>query len=257
MSGAWSAPPGGPQPASNRRTIVILVLLGIVAVAVLVHKHHISSFSVIYFCVLIPSIILHEVSHGAVANLCGDDTAKRAGRLTLNPLAHIDPFGSIILPALLVLSGSGIAFGYAKPVPVNVGRLRHPRNQSVIVSLAGPATNAVLFVVAGLLFRVFADHNLFLPAGATSAPLVYQVLGEAGLANFILGLYNLIPIPPLDGSAVVERLLPARAIPRYYRLRPFGMVVVLLFALLVWRSSGFYTHLIDWEQSLWTTVAGP
>jgi Zn-dependent protease len=256
VSGPWGPPAAGRQPASNRRTIVIVVLLAIAAVVWLVHRHHISSAVVIYFCVLIPSIILHEVSHGAVANLCGDDTAKRAGRLTLNPIPHIDPFGSIILPAIFVLSNSGIGFGYAKPVPVNVGKLRHPRNQSVIVSLAGPATNAVLFVVAGLLYRVFAEHNLFVSPTTTSLPLVYQVLYEAGLANFILGVFNLIPIPPLDGSAVVERLLPTRAIPRYYRLRPYGMVVVLVFALLLWNRAGISTHIFDWEQSLWSTVVG-
>src|ERR1700732_5203445 len=113
---------------------------------------HISQLTVIYFFALIAAIILHEISHGVVALWFGDDTAKRAGRLTLNPIKHIDPFGTLILPALLSLSGVG-AFGYAKPVPVNIGRLRHPRNESLIVSLAGPATNVLLALVSVVWLR--------------------------------------------------------------------------------------------------------
>src|SRR3954447_27007803 len=107
---------------------------------------------IVFFAMLFPSIILHEVSHGYVANLFGDDTAKRAGRLTLNPIAHIDPFGTVLLPLLLSLSGVG-AFGYAKPVPVNVRKLRDPRQHSLYVSLAGPATNIAIAVVAAILLR--------------------------------------------------------------------------------------------------------
>ena len=118
---------------STRRTIWIV---GVVVVLVaLVAHHNISSTDIILFCVIVPSIVLHEVSHGVVARAFGDDTAKRAGRLTLNPFVHVDPIGTLIVPALLALGGFGV-FGWAKPVPVNNARLRSPRNQGVIVALA-------------------------------------------------------------------------------------------------------------------------
>lgn len=231
------------------------LILAVVIVVVLVRTHHISRFTIVYFCVLIPSIILHEVSHGAVAYIFGDDTAKRAGRLTLNPIPHIDLFGSIILPALLVLSGS-VAFGYAKPVPVNVSRLRHPRNDSVWVSLAGPFTNALLFVICGLAFRYSFEHGFFINPTTTSMPLGYEILLVGGLANISVGFFNLIPIPPLDGSVVIERLLPARALRRYYQLRPVGMILVFLVALLAFQNATVQTHLLNGELSIWNAVSG-
>jgi Zn-dependent protease len=231
------------------------VVAGIVVAALLLHSHHITSFTVIYFCVLIPSIILHEVSHGVVANAFGDDTAKRAGRLTLNPLAHIDLFGSVILPALLVLSGS-VAFGWAKPVPVNVSRLRHPRNDSVWVSLAGPFTNALLFTICGLAFRYMLQHGYGLEPTSTAFPLGYQILLIAGLANITLGIFNLIPIPPLDGSVLLERLLPDRAMHRYYRIRPMGMIVVMLVALIAFQSASVQHTFLGGELAIWNALAG-
>ena len=120
---------------TTKRTLWIVA--GVIFVVALVAHHNITGTEIIIFCVMVPSIILHEVSHGVVANWFGDDTAKRAGRLTLNPGPHIDPVGTLIVPALLSLGGVGF-FGWAKPVPVNTGRLRSPRNQGVLVSLAGP-----------------------------------------------------------------------------------------------------------------------
>ncbi|MHB8438446.1 MAG: site-2 protease family protein [Acidimicrobiales bacterium] len=258
MSTGWSPPGAGPGRAPRRgpelRTLVLLAVAFVVGVF-LVHDRTISHYEIIYFCVLIPSIILHEVSHGFAANLLGDDTAKRAGRLTLNPLAHIDPAGSIVVPAVLVLT-SGVAFGWAKPVPVAVNRLRHPRNGSVAVALAGPATNAVLFLVAALAFRFGLSHSLFLAPTDNQFPLGYQILLELGLANITVGVFNLIPIPPLDGSAVVERMVPDRHLHRYYRLRPYGMVIVFLFALFFLRGTGLGTHLFDGELRLWDWVSG-
>lgn len=165
---------------------------------------------------LIPSVILHEVMHGVVALAFGDDTAKRAGRLTLNPIRHIDPFGTLILPTLLVLIGA-TPFGFAKPVPVNVGRLRSPRNQGLLVSLAGPATNLVIVGCATVAYKVVR------PAGTARDVLLYL-----GLANVVLAVFNLIPIPPLDGSAILERLLPASWWPGYLRFRQFSMGLLLL-----------------------------
>lgn len=232
-----------------------LLIVAAAVAAVLVRSHTINSFTVIYFCVLIPSVILHEVSHGVVANWLGDDTAKRAGRLTLNPLAHVDPVGTIVVPAVLVLT-SGVAFGWAKPVPVNVGRLRHPRNGSVWVSLAGPATNALLFVAAALVFRFLEHRGLWLSPTDTTLPLVGQVLLIVGIANIWVCVFNLLPVPPLDGSAVVERLVPDRHLHTYYRIRPFGMVAVLLVALLVLQQASVATHVFDGALHLWNAVAG-
>jgi Zn-dependent protease len=205
-------------------------VLGVVVAVVLLHTHRITQFDVVLFLVLIPSIVLHEVSHGYVAWIFGDDTAKRAGRLTLNPIPHIDPFGSIILPALLVLSGAG-AFGWARPVPVNLARLRHPRNQAVLVSLAGPATNIAIAVVCGLAFGLATPvtvRNELALLGFNAVSLRYQILFMAGYANVILAVFNLLPIPPLDGSALLERIMPRSWIPGYLRLRPFTIVVPLL-----------------------------
>lgn len=189
------------------------------------------AFVATVLAVLVPSVILHEVSHGVVANHFGDDTAKRAGRLTLNPLAHIDPFGTVILPVLLSLSGFG-AFGYAKPVPVAVGRLRNPRQHSLYVSLAGPAVNIVIAVAAAVALRLWFSTDL---AGMRIIPdsAGARVLYFTGIINVILAAFNLIPLPPLDGSAVVERLLPARWFPTWLKIRQWSMGVLILLVLLV------------------------
>lgn len=177
--------------------------------------------TILLVLVLIPSVILHEVAHGVVALRFGDETAQRAGRLTLNPVRHIDPFGTIILPTLLALSGAG-TFGYAKPVPVNPSRMRRPRDHGLVTSLAGPATNIVLAVAAALALRA---------VGPGSGGLVRDALVSFGVVNVVLAAFNLIPLPPLDGSAVVERFLPRRALPGWHKLRAYSMPVVLLVVL--------------------------
>ena len=194
-------------------------------------RHIVSRTDVVYFLVLIPTIIIHEVSHGVVANWCGDDTAKRAGRLSANPLRHIDPIGSVLLPILLIVT-TGYAFGWAKPVPVNVSRLRHPRNQAVLVGLAGPFVNVVIALLAGFAFRLVATQSglaslSFIPLGQW--PLLDLVLFFLGEVNVVIAVFNLIPVPPLDGSAVLERFLPQSALASYYRLRSMSMVLVLVF----------------------------
>src|SRR5271169_3126489 len=182
----------------TKRTLWI-VAIAVLVVALVVH-HNITTQEIIIFCVVVPSIVLHEVSHGFVANLFGDDTAKRAGRLTLNPVAHVDPVGTLIVPALLAVSGIGI-FGWAKPVPVNVGRLRSPRNEGVVVSLAGPLTNVVLAALAAMLFRVSHAVNTL---GFGGFALWAEILFSLGLVNMWLAMINLVPIPPLDGSVLIE-----------------------------------------------------
>jgi len=225
--------PGSRRPGGRSPTGVVIIA---VVVALLVYEigraHSISREEVIFFLVLIPSIILHEVSHGAVALLLGDDTAKRAGRLTLNPLRHIDPIGTIVLPVIMVLT-VGSAFGYAKPVPVNVRRLRHPRNDAVLVGLVGPFVNIVLAVAAAAALRLLAPIGTIPPPGFVPASTGWDVVYMLGFANMILAAFNLIPIPPLDGSAVVERLLPRSWWPGYLQLRQYAMPVLILVILLI------------------------
>jgi Zn-dependent protease len=191
-----------------------------------------------FFLAIVPSIVLHEVSHGYVANLCGDPTAKENHRLTLNPLRHIDPFGTVLLPALLIITGLP-AFGYAKPVPVNVSRLRKPRTQSLYVSLAGPLVN-ILLSVFGFAICEFAIH-------VTQNQFTFDVGEYLGLVNLTLAVFNLLPIPPLDGSAIIERFVPNRHLPRYYNFRARALPIVMAFIIL---DSLFFHVGINWLSDL-------
>jgi Zn-dependent protease len=185
--------------------------------------------ALIFFGCLVAAVILHEISHGVVALWFGDDTAKRAGRLTLNPVPHIDPFGSIILPAMGALTGLPI-IGFAKPVPVNPARLRNPRRDLLFVSLAGPLTNFGLMAAAALVTRSLIRGESFLGSGIGSdgPDLAVQILFAFAVVNLFLGLFNLLPIPPLDGSALVERVLPRPWLPAWYRFRPYGFLVLVV-----------------------------
>lgn len=195
----------------------------------------------VLFGVLIPSVILHEISHGALALVFGDDTAQKAGRLTLNPIPHIDPLGTIIVPAIAAFSGFG-AFGWAKPVPVRPHRLRSPRNHGLLVSLAGPAVNIVLALIAAGVLRFFRPaHTAGLVSqyfqGADLGPLAPslfdQIVFVVGLVNVILAAFNLIPLPPLDGSAIIERFLPKRWFAGWLRMRNYSMGVLLIVVFLL------------------------
>jgi len=216
----------------DRNTLVI-VAVAVVLIALIVRSHKLHSDQLIYFCVLIPSIILHEISHGVVALAFGDPTAKRAGRLSLNPIKHVDPVGTLLVPAVLTLGGLG-AYGWAKPVPVMTNNLRSPRNHTVLVSLVGPLTNAVLAALVGVGFVVAGGRSAYLAGVAPS--LLQQIFLYAGFANIILGLFNLIPCPPLDGAAVLERFIPERYLAGYYSLQPFLMFLPFLL-ILVFRGA--------------------
>jgi Zn-dependent protease len=224
------------------RSTAILVAIGAILLIAAVQQGTIGGDAVLAFAVLIPSIILHEVSHGAAALRFGDDTARRAGRLTLNPLAHIDPFGTIILPAMLVLT-TGQGFGYAKPVPVNPRRMRDPRNHALLTSLAGPATNIVLALLAAAAFRMTVDVTTVRELSRWQEALLLL-----GYLNVILAAFNLIPIPPLDGSAVIERLLPARLWPGYLRFRQYSMGILLILVLL---APGALSVVFDPATDFW------
>lgn len=170
------------------------------------------------------AVILHEISHGAVAYALGDRTARDAGRLTLNPIPHIDPIGTVLLPALLILSNAPFLFGYAKPVPVNFRQLHWPKAGMVLVAAAGPLTNLVLAAISAFLLHMVGGEE-----GLMTRILVISV----GM-NVVLAVFNMIPIPPLDGGRVMTGLLPMPLARLYARLEPFGMIIII--ALLVTRS---------------------
>jgi len=228
--------------------IAAAVIVGVLVLAI--RRNVLNEQTLIFFGAFIPAVILHEVSHGVVALWCGDDTAKQARRLTLNPLRHVDPFGSIVLPAILALTGAPI-IGWAKPVPVSINRLRHPRNDAVLVGLAGPVTNIVLATVSGVALHELVRHVWVLPTQVCGAFLCYapvsqwalveQIVFWFGIVNILLAAFNLIPIPPLDGSALVERLLPRTALPAYYRMRMGFMVLVLI---LVFFDQGLLSRIL-------------
>lgn len=232
-----------------------LVVIGLVAVALYALRHHLSSTVLIALAVAVPSIILHELAHGVTALGFGDDTAKRAGRLTLNPVRHIDPIGTLVLPGLLALSGLGV-FGYAKPVPINPGRMRSPRNSALVVSLAGPATNLALAGLSVVLLRVArpagtarAVNYVVSNFGVGALPPSERWLYLLGFVNVTLAVFNALPIPPLDGSALVARLLPRSALPSWYRFQQYAMPILLVLVLL--DPGNFLAHVFAPAERAW------
>ncbi|MCK5012340.1 MAG: site-2 protease family protein [Candidatus Omnitrophica bacterium] len=170
--------------------------------------------------ILFSAIILHEYAHGWSAYQLGDPTAKQAGRLTLNPFKHIDPFGTVLLPAILLtlrfLGYNVFVFGWAKPVPVNFARLRNPKRDMIWVGLAGPAMNIGLAVLFSLFLKMYPGTGH------------YEAIGFAVFINILLAVFNMIPIPPLDGSRLVMGLLPDRYFLMYSRLERYGILIVIL-----------------------------
>jgi Zn-dependent protease len=186
----------------------------------------------VIIAVLLLSVMIHECAHGLVALWFGDDTAKRQGRLSLNIIRHIDPAGTIVVPLILLLfylvAGSGIIFGWAKPVPVTVAKLRNPARDFTLVSIAGPLSNMLLAVAfAGLLplsLAILNGHQMFLTGASIICLLGVRI-------NIILALFNLIPIPPLDGSQVLMYLLPQRILAAYTRIARYGFLIIVILIL--------------------------
>lgn len=181
---------------------------------------------------VLTAVTLHEAAHGYVAELFGDDTARRAGRISLNPLRHVDPFGTIVLPAMLLLSGAGFLFGFAKPVPVDFRRLNNPRRDMVFVAAAGPASNLLMALIAGFLY-----HGIDLFSPRVEAWLLANIINAIKL-NVMLAVFNMLPIPPLDGGRVAVGLLPDALAYPLARLERTGIFIVIgLLFLLPWAAS--------------------
>lgn len=180
---------------------------------------------VIVIVILIMSVVIHEVSHGYVADLLGDPTARLQGRLTLNPLKHLDVFGSFLVPFAMYLS-TGFMFGWAKPVPYNPYNLKGSRLDEAYVAGAGPLSNIVIAFVFGLALRFLSGH--------LSGPAI-EVVSLVVLINIVLAVFNLMPIPPLDGSKILFTLLPSKFQSVRFFFERYGLILVLFFVLILWR----------------------
>jgi Zn-dependent protease len=199
---------------------------------------------------LLFAVSVHESAHGWVAWQCGDPTAHELGRISLNPIRHVDPFGSVILPALLALTGAPV-FGWAKPVPISLARTRHPRTANLLISAAGPLSNillAMLFV--GL---IYLAHPVL--AAIAQTPLFRPIalfLTLSILINVLLATFNLLPIPPLDGFGVLESLLPTSWLPLTRLLRRYGMILLLVLIL----SGGLRFVLVPVQRAVFSLLGG-
>jgi len=205
---------------------------------------------VIWILPVIFAITVHEVAHGWVAKKLGDNTASFMGRLTLNPVKHIDVLGTLIIPGLLLLTFTGFIFGWAKPVPVDPRNFKKPRRDMAIVALAGPVSNLLMAISWALVARL----GVMIELEAVSLPLIY--MGIAGISiNLVLALINLIPIPPLDGSRIVSGILPDRWAWQYNRFERFGFIILLA---MLWTGGLSYVlgYPMYYMQNMFFTLAG-
>ena len=182
---------------------------------------------------LLFSVTIHEVAHGYIALRMGDHTAQKAGRLTLNPIKHLDFFGSLILPLILKLTGSPIIFGYAKPVPVNFSNLRNVRKSTIYVASAGVLANFILAFLSGIFFRILTNYKMLWQTSIINPFIMdlYSMLFYSVVINLVLAIFNLIPIPPLDGSKILAMCLPTSLRIQFARLERFGMIIIIFLLL--------------------------
>jgi Zn-dependent protease len=194
------------------------------------------------------AITLHEVAHGWVARQFGDRTAEMLGRLTVNPLKHIDPIGTVIVPAIALMT-TGFLFGWAKPVPVAIRNLRNPRRDMMLVAAAGPSANILMAIFWAFFIKLVAMSGL---DGMTA--VFFLTMGQIGVfINVILAVFNMLPIPPLDGGRVLSGLLPPRASTRLDALEPYGLIIVLAFIFFAW---GYLRPVITSVSGFIMSIAG-
>lgn len=214
--------------------------------------------AVILIPCLVVAIVFHEVAHGWTALMLGDPTAKEQRRLTLNPLRHVDPIGTLLVPGALALVGGPI-FGWAKPVPVNARRLRNPRYGMMAVAVAGPLSNLIMALLATIGFGVLA--GLGYSSGATLPDWVLMTFLYFTLINVFLALFNLLPIPPFDGSHIVGGLLPRSLVPQWQRLQQVGIVLIVILVAITWAfpQSGIIASVVlppvEWLQGQYLGLA--
>ena len=217
------------------------------------------------------AIILHEVAHGWMAEKFGDNTARKAGRITLNPLSHVDPIGTVILPLVLLIMKSPFLFGWAKPVPVNFAALRNPKRDMIWVSLAGPGTNFFLALASAILIRVIIvlEPNAINFANSEVSPEVLRDIGvgvsilvpillmlkASIIINSVLMVLNLIPVPPLDGGRVLVGMLPRNAAYSYSKVEPFGIFIVLALIFFLPPTKELFLGFINFFITIFSMVA--
>lgn len=239
---------GRPDRPPIERAVLVL---SIGAIGLLIFAYRagwLSQFRALQIGLLIPAVIIHEISHGLMALRFGDQTAKLSGRLSFNPLRHVDPIGTVVVPAVLIAMSAPV-FGWAKPVPVNTSRMSD--TQSMLVSLAGPASNILLaLLAAGAVHSVMGVDEFY---RSDAMQWVWVGLVSFGVVNVVLAVFNLLPMPPLDGSEVLRWILPKSAQEVFDRIRPYSLVILLVIMLSgVLNLNSVFDPAID----LWFRVAG-
>ena len=210
-------------------------------------------YKIVPVVILIGSIILHEISHGVAALWCGDPTAKEAGRLSLNPIKHIDILGSIILPAILLITNAGFWIGWAKPVPINLSRCRDPRTAMWVTALAGPLTNILLAVISFGIYLLIVIYS----EGTYENLMHFFEMGL--LINCGLAFFNLCPIPPLDGSKIIASILPVKIMMPYLAIEKFGFIIIIVLAntnFFRWYIGGLMNGVINIANSIIYLLVG-
>lgn len=216
-------------------TIELFLVIAHVFISVPKCYHRVYSLSsimqgidiIFYIAVLIMSVVIHEISHGYAAEYFGDKTARYAGRLTLNPLRHLDPFGSVILPLILFISNAGFMIGWAKPVPYNPENLSNRRLGTLVIAFAGILANLGIALIFGVLLRVVYNFGFWDPS-------LFFIAGLIVIMNVALAFFNLMPFPPLDGSKILFSLLPARFARYEYILEQYSIIIFIIFLFFVW-----------------------
>ena len=207
-------------------------------------------FFALSIVILLFSVIIHEVMHGVVALRFGDHTAERAGRLTLNPIPHIDLFGTVLLPALLIFTGSPILFGWAKPVPVNPLNFSNLRRGELFVSAAGILANFGLAIAAALIFHLLNALPQTFPT------IVGSLLRFTVLINLVLGIFNLFPIPPLDGSKILLSQLPYNMAKTYSKIEPYGFLILLILLMVPFGRSSLLQTILGFLVGIFSSLLG-